>query len=361
MQGNHSHGTERSGVLFEDLTDGLVWPKLLRAGGLALRPERIGLGAAVVVLIGLIDRIGSLWHNTEAQGEFIGLSGEISQQMNTGRADSLLEMFMMNVFSVVSVPLMLIREHPLSTLVLGPFMLLVWAVFGGAISRSVMSEVSLSKVPAWPQVLGGAMRRWVSLFGALLVPLAIIAICYYLIALFGLGMHVAVVDVITAVLFGLGLVLSLFASLVIIAYALGGSMLVPAVMAEGTDALDGVQRSLAYVWSRPIRTLLYVALLAVVGTVAFRIAWFVSTMTVGIATSAAQAWGPTESGEVWNGATQGTAGVSMEIIGFWGAVVQVILMGYMVSFVHTAGALQYLCLRRVCDGQEIGELWEDEA
>lgn len=357
------HTPERSSVLFEDLTEGLVWPKLLRAGGLALRPERIGLGVAIAVLIGLIDRIGRLWHNEEAHGPFTGLSGAVGQQVSygTGRTDSVFELFIVMFFNLMSVPMMLIKEYPLSTLVLGPFMLLVWAVFGGAISRSVMSEVSLAKVPAWPQVLGSAMRRWVSLFGAMLVPLVMIAVCYYLIAVVGLGMHVPVVDVLTAVLFGLGLVLGLFASLVIIAYSLGGSMLVPAVMAEGTDALDGVQRSLAYVWSRPIRTIAYVALLVVVGYIALRIAWLISGMSVSIATNAAQTWGPTGEGEPWQSDPTGTANVAMQIVAFWGSVVQVIVTGYAVSFVHTAGALQYLCLRRVCDGQEIGELWEEGA
>lgn len=348
-------------MLFEDLTEGLVWPKLLRAGGLALRPERIGLGVAIALLIGLIDRIGLLWHNEEASGPFTGLSGSIGQRMSLGfgRSDTIFDMFLSTLASLLSVPLMLIQEHPVSTLVLGPFMLLVWAVFGGAISRSVMSEVSLAKVPAWPQVLGDAVRRWVSLFGAMLVPLAMIAGCYYLIAFLGLGLHVPVINVLTAVLYGLGLVLGLFATLVIIAYAIGGWMLVPAVMAEGTDSLDGVQRSLAYVWSRPIRSVAYLAVLAVVGFVALQIAGLIEAMTVSLATNAAQTWGPSEAGEAWHGATEGTAGLSMQIIGFWGSVVQVIVTGYAVSFVHTAGALQYLCLRRVCDGQEIGELWEE--
>jgi len=357
-----STNPERSSMLFEDLTAGLVWPKLLRAGGLALRPERIGLGVAIAVLIGLIDRIGLLWHNEETQGPFLGLSGEIGQRMGMatgGRNDSLFDLFIGALQGLVTVPLLLIQEHPISTFVLGPFMLLVWAVFGGAISRSVMSEVSLAKVPAWPQVLGSAVRRWISLFGAMLVPLAIIAVCYYLIAFIGLGMHVPVVDVLTAVLFGLGLVLGLFATMVIIAYALGGSMLVPAVMAEGTDALDGVQRSLAYVWSRPIRTVAYLALLALVGYIALRIAGLIEAMTVSLATNAAQSWGPSDPGEAWHGAEGGTAGLAMQIVGFWGTVVKVIVTGYAISFVHTAGALQYLCLRRICDGQEISELWEE--
>lgn len=142
-------------------------------------------------------------------------------------------------------------------------------------------------------------------------------------------------------------------------------MLVPAVMAEGTDALDGVQRSLAYVWSRPIRTIAYVALLMVVGTIAISIAYYIADKAIDLATNAAQTWGPTstwgsnEFGNNLPSATEGTAGLSMQIVGFWGSVVQVIVTGYAVSFVHTAGALQYLCLRRVCDGQEIGELWEE--
>lgn len=354
-------------AVLEDLLGELVWPKLLRAGGLALRPERVGFGLAIVVLVGLIERIGSLWHDEEGEA-FVGFLSSVlgnvgfayERTMGSSVWDWLFEGPRMLFAAMMSAPGIWWRDYPLSMFVLGLPCLWVWVVFGGAISRSAMSEVSLSRVPAWPRVLGESLRRWPSLFGVMVVPLAGVAFLWLMLAVGGLLLHVPVLDVIGAALFGVGLVLSLLATLVLIAYVLGSWMLVPSVMAEGTDALDGVQRGIAYVWGRPLRTILYLAVLVVAGMVVVGVFGWVADRTMEFASWGVREWAPEGSASVFGIDPEGTDSVARGVLDFWGTVVTLLVMAYVVSYVHTAGAMLYLCLRRVCDGQEIAELWESE-
>src|SRR5689334_25212255 len=50
---------------FQDLAAGLMWPRLLESGRLALRPARLGLALVMLVLIGLIGQIPWLWLKDE--------------------------------------------------------------------------------------------------------------------------------------------------------------------------------------------------------------------------------------------------------------------------------------------------------
>lgn len=352
-------------AVLEDLLSELVWPKLLRAGGLALRPERVGFGLAIVVLVGLIERIGRLWHDVGEGQEYVGFLsaalGNMEYAFERTMVSSVWEWLYVGPVTMfaglMNAPRLWWEQYPVSVFVLGLPCLWVWVVFGGAIARSAMSEVSLSRVPAWPRVLGDALRRWASLFGVMLVPLVGVGFIWLVLAVCGLLLHVPVLDVVGTAVFGLGLLLSLLATLVLIAYALGSWMLVPSVMAEGTDALDGVQRGIAYVWGRPLRTVLYLAVLVVAGMVVIGVFGWVADRTLAFAEWGVGEWAPEGEGAVFGYAQEGTALAARGVLDFWETVVSLLVGAYAVSYVHTAGAVLYLCLRRVCDGQEIAELW----
>src|SRR5690606_24154595 len=50
-----------SGPRLAELAEDLIWPRLLHAVGLALRPSRIGLALFTLVLIRLLGMIPTLW------------------------------------------------------------------------------------------------------------------------------------------------------------------------------------------------------------------------------------------------------------------------------------------------------------
>src|SRR5688500_2124722 len=61
QQGMSGRGSGGSGLGFTELMVWLVWPRLLAAARLALRPARLGLSMVVLVLIGLIAQVPRLW------------------------------------------------------------------------------------------------------------------------------------------------------------------------------------------------------------------------------------------------------------------------------------------------------------
>jgi len=149
----------------------------------------------------------------------------------------------------------------------------------------------------------------------------------------------------------------------------GFLMLTPSIASEGSDAIDGVQRVYAYCIARPLRLAVYLALIAtlfVVGLSAFRVVFHGGAYIAGDAISRWLGERPTA---VVTGYISESLRESLEvaepkvhertahsIFGFWWNFPRVLLAAWTFSFVHCAGALLSLILRRASDGQEIAEV-----
>ncbi|GJM19632.1 MAG: hypothetical protein DHS20C14_18450 [Phycisphaeraceae bacterium] len=373
MNGQHddSPTIREPAVTLDDLTRGLIWPMLLRAPALALRPERWLTGVAAVVVLGLIGSISGLWAGDDGRpfmdmisAHLIDPTGAIFESIMPWRWDQWEpQVFLGALGELLLAPARMLDEDPWAVVALGIPMLIVWAVAGVAIGRSAAFEVSLARVVPWPQALGFALRRWLSGFGAIAAPLLLIAVIHLLIAVGGFVLFTwPGGDVVGAVVHVLGMAAALVAVLVGVGYLLGWSMLVPALACEGTDALDAIQRVYAYVIGRPLRLLVYLFLAGLVGLVAFVVIVFVRELAVGMADGAAAQWSGERGTTILARTpdTGGTMGAAIWVLGIWRALLDVLVAGFVVSYVHTAGTLIYLMCRRVNDGQEIAELWTGE-
>lgn len=357
-----------------DCFAGLIWPRLLRAGALALRPSRLGIALVMLVLIGVIGSVPRLWLGADdgegparvAEAGGAAAAGEVMQGVMTLNPAGVLRGLGQLAFGV---PGEVVSTYPWSlAIVLVPLML-VWGVGGGAIARSAAVEYAYNERIPWPRALGFAVSKWASLLACKLAPIVAGLVVVGVMAVAGWvllrwpGVQVAGGAAYVLALFaGLGLVL------LAIGYALGGSMLIPAVACEGTDAIDAIQRAYAYPFSRPVRLVLYLLVLvvelALLGVVLMAIAGAVS----GVSAWAVSILLPRDLADLMAAAATGSHGVAADsgwsrstlaaLVAFWSRIPGLLVAAFVVSFYFSGGTLLYLMMRLACDGQDPAEVWK---
>jgi len=354
-------------IALADLLDDLLWPKLLRAGALALRPSRLGLAFFTLVAAWFVGSLSNLW--SSADQSFIEAAaalklrgfGLIFGGLTTLNGEAVLSGFSVLLYDL---PRTLWDQHAVALVVLTIPYVVIMAIGGGAISRSVACEFSQGVVMSWPEALAFALKRCGSLAGALFAPWMGVALLALVMAVGGFFVlqGVPVLNLLGGLLYGLFLVLGTLAVLLFAGYLLGSSMLVPAVACEGTDAIDAVQRSLAYVAARPLRLVIYLVVLGLVGGVLVGVLGVIAQGVVSFTATASSAFsGPIGTAIVTGGATEEglskTNATARTMVATWSALPLLLVWAFALSYFWSGGTILYLLMRQHCDGQDHAELW----
>ena len=350
----HEHVTRP--LRLADLTDDLLWTKLLRAAPLALRPARIILAFFALLSVSLIWRLPSLWPRSNGATFLSDSSNSLGAAADAARiawADGPLPALWVALSQFLfRVPLDLLSNHPVWTVSMVLLCLPVLAIGGGTISRMVACEFSQAFMLPWTEALALVFRRRNSLIGAAVAPLLIVGAI-----VLGLGVAGWIllnwpgVNVVGATFYPLFLAGGLGASIVLIGYVLGQCLLTPAVVCENTDAIDAMQRSYAYVISSPLRLLVYAAVLGVLGLIV--------GLSTEIASRGATLFTGAEATNMVRHAAQpgGTWNAGASVIVFWNTLFAAVLSSFALSFYFSASTILYILLRRLNDGQEPVEIW----
>lgn len=357
-------------VLLRDLNAQLLWPGLLRVPAVGLWPSRLVLGVLGALLVGLIGSLSSLWSDKPA---FVGAVlesqagawGRVPTAVLAGDVESVAGAMRQ---ALIESPAALLSEYPVSTLVLLPVMIGVVVAVGGAICRSVAVEGATQRRPSGPRVLGWSLARWPSVFGAVMVPM--VAAWILVLLMRGLGwitLGLPVLDVAGGVLFPVQAVLGVATVGLVVGLGTCGVMIVPARMVEDSDAMDAIQRAIAYGVARPLRLMMYLALALGVSVLALGLARALIAGGWGMAVEESAAWispdrhaaldGVMPTGA--DGATRAmptTTRITHWLIGMWGQIPALLLGGYAISLLFTGGTRVYLIMRQVCDGQDGAEI-----
>ncbi|MGE3108523.1 MAG: hypothetical protein AB7G11_05290 [Phycisphaerales bacterium] len=395
-------GPLRSPMMLDDLLSDLLWPKLLRAPVLALSPSRVIL-AAFSVLIGalVISLAGSLeaalgWgRSEESVARLSRVTGVLLSLPDWASPRGFGAAW---VSAALELPGASVRAHPLISTAGALVMVVLWCIGGGAISRSVVCELGGDARCTWTQALGMSLSRAPSSISAMLFPLVLVALLAVLGALGGLVLLRAPgLNLLGSVLYGGFVLVGFLAVTVLVLYAVGHVMLVPAVMADGSDAIDAIQRAYAYVLGRPARYAVYAVLAIVQGLVVVGIAgalvWGATTFTTHTTgrlagesgrTAIMQAQAAAQGGDQAERLVLHDAAVRQAIaeaqplpterdarpsrlrtfawgarvIELWILVPMLLLSGFIVSYIHSASSVVYLLMRRLSDGQDIAEIWK---
>lgn len=354
-------------VTLSDLTQDLLWPRLLRTPSLALAPGRLVLSLLAVVLIALAMKIPNLWMSTDWQATATSVTTATTPSPAPGANLMAPQAFLDAAWSRwFEAPVALVSQHPWATMASLLPAVLVIGVLGGAVSRSASVETASGIRPSMTSSLGFALSKWRSLGAALLGPPLIVLLIVGLLAATGWVLFsLAGIKLLGALLYPLLLLGGLMVVLLVMGYALGWPMLAPAVMSEGSDGLDSLQRVYAYVIARPLRLVVYLLILLVLLGFSAGVFDFVMTKMVTVTARSASAWLSSGAAQVLTENTPLRGSFSDRgagwLVGFWVTIVKVVTAAYVFSFIASGGSVLYLLMRRVCDGQDVGEVWMPEA
>lgn len=351
----------RQPLRLADIVEDLLWPNLFRSVRLSLRPATLALGLLLVLLTLAIGDLGALW----GDGDWLDLALTTTGAGGATFLEALLDLEGARALSAVSgvlfdLPLTLLRDHTMSLVLLTIPLACVWCLCTGAISRVAAIEYGAGVFMMSRSALGFAGPRLLSLIGAQFGTW--IGAWLIVGAMAGAGwllFSFPLVNTIGALLFPFFLLGGLLCAMILLLSLAGCPMFIPGVACEGVDALDAVQRVISMVVANPLRLLLYLLILGLIGLGAVFIVNLVIEGAVAISIGAGAAWSG-ERGE----ATMLGAGTAPEetsaphdIVLFWISAMRLLGAAFLVSWYACASTLLFLMLREATTGQERTDIW----
>ena len=346
----------RSPLVLSDLTEHLLWPKLLRVAGLALDARRVMLCSLTLAVLVAIDRVGGVIVGSLTRSTSITENGllnvplarlgrtlsetwagvrELSVERTAGSLAAL--------FTTAPRDIALLSWWHVVAMLLGVVVLMLGATAAG---RSAALAFAGNAATPWPRLVAFSIQRLRSTVGATLGMLAFIWILFTLVRLDVWALGVPGLNLLAIVLLPLALVFALLAVVSMITFVLGWPLLMGSMACEHGDALDAVQRTYAYVIARPGRLIGYSLIVAAQGILALFAALVVGTATNVLMVSADY---------------DRSAGTLMQLSGwfqdFVAGLIGLACYGYALSVVVTGSTVLYLVMRRLVDGQDESELW----
>lgn len=284
----------------------------------------------------------------------------------------------------------LCREHFVYFVLFSLGALFIWAVCGGAICRIAAVQFARDEKLTAMQALRYSRDHLFDGFVlAPFIPIAFAAAAALLLVLYGVVLRIPLLgDLIGGVLFVLALVGGFAIALLLVGLFGGGSLLWPAIAAEGQDAYDAFARSISYTFSKPWKTILYV----VIATIFASLCWvfvnlfvyfalIITRDVVGFGTSPFGWWtrgtpeNPVNKLElIWPltspsslYATPDWSQLSWNecfsalLIGIYVMLVVAMMFSFLASFYYCASTVLYFLLRRDVDRTDMGDVDMEDA
>lgn len=401
------------------------WSLLLRSVRIALMARVLALGAAGLIATALgwwlLGRMFSasddpvvanwnaasnrwIWENAE---EFrIPVSAQSAQEVFRVAVSKLIEA-PMAIWLYFTRPFIDLFDAGLTPagflflLICGVWELLVWGLFGGAITRIAALKFTRDEAPGVVAALRHAARKLLSYSLPPLVALAGAAVFAVQLALLGLLMRLDVFALIAGIFWPFVLLLGLMMAILLLGALVGWPLMWATVSVEGTDAFDALSRSYAYTYHRPWRLLCYVLFAALLAVVSMFIVKLFAASAVSLGNWSVD-WGldrptvravvtqrdalvdaadaappaasvpppsndaaeieaeadepvdePVEPGAMQRGARRA--------IYFWKSMVAALAAGYQAGFLWVSAVGVYLLMRRDIDGVQLNEVYIDQA
>jgi len=239
----------------------------------------------------------------------------------------------------------------------------VWGLFGGAITRSALVQLTREEPASLGSVSRYAGKRWLSYFAAPLLPLG--GVFLVTLALLTLGLLMRWSILFAGIVWPLALVGGIVMAVLLIGLMFAWPLMNAAVSAEGSDSFDALSRSYSYVFQRPLHYLFYATAAAILGLIGLVLVDLFAEWTQWL-TAWSVSWGSGSKlmQDVLDGHTAGYGehdrwGMSM--LNIWSGCIRLVVIGYAFGFFWTAISAIYLLLRHDTDGAEIGEIHLDES
>ncbi|MFO0836370.1 MAG: hypothetical protein U0638_15495 [Phycisphaerales bacterium] len=352
----------RRQVVLRDLLDDLLWPKLLRAGAMSLRPERVAIAYLTILLVSLVMHAAALAPGAEV---FLTKSGELFSAQ-ADRATSAVMAIDLQQLGTAFVAYFkglheLIGASPWVALACAAPWLLIAPLGASAICRLTAVETAHRVITSWPVGVGFALRAARASILAVLGPVILLGLGVLGLAIVGAALFsVGGLGVVGALFFFIALAACAGMVLLGLGWVLGLPMFVPSVACEGPDPIDAVQRVLAYLVGRPLRIAAYSLVLIAELVIVASVVGLVVHATLDLA-----AWGLTlfcgpDARAALSGHGDGLTGAwksAARVAQFWREAFLGLVPAVVFSFVCSGWTIAYLLIRQLHDGQDRSEIW----
>jgi len=239
---------------------------------------------------------------------------------------------------------------------------LVWSIFGTAITRHVALKLVGEEAPGLVGAVLYGARKWLAAFNSVgFVLLGIVALSTPG-ALLGLAMRtdwgLAAAGVVWPLVLAGAVVLAILA----IGLVFGWPLMVAAVGVERGDSFQAISTSFSYLYQRPLHYAFYAAVALVVALPAFAAAGLFADATTTLALWAASfGMGHDRTLAVLEG-LRGSAEASwgMRAVGFWTRGLESLLGSFGWGYFWAIATAAYMLLRQDVDGTELDEVVLDE-
>ena len=249
----------------------------------------------------------------------------------------------------------------------GFLLIYVLCIGGGAIARMQAVQHSRSLRLSVRDAVDFSVNRWRALLTAVIGPAMVVACITILLMVMGLVLlNIPWLNLLGGLLYGIALLLGLVVALVAIGYAACFPLFIPAVVIEDCRGGEAVQRSFAYLLSRALQFVGYLACLIVAMVFGYLVVRLVANLTLDLTANIVGTWTFNMSlhgagslqdvavpavGIAWY---ESTAGL---LIGLWETIVHDIMLGWIFSGFFSASAMMYVLMRYSCDGQDTRDIW----
>lgn len=228
--------------------------------------------------------------------------------------------------------------------------LVVWGLFGVAISRMAALRFAADKPVSVRQSLRFSVEKLPAALAAPLMPLVGVG-CLWLLCIVGglIGRIPTVGPVVVGVMWWLPLLLATVMTLILLGLAAGWPLMLSSIGTEDADSFDAFSRAYSYLFSRPWYALWLMTLALLYGSLLLTFVATVLQLLMPLAEwSIASGMGVEQTRELLQ---QGgdSPGIATAAIRFWQKVASLGLVGFVVSYFWTATTIIYFLLRKSVD------------
>ena len=168
-----------------------------------------------------------------------------------------------------------IQKHPVYSVIFLTFVVLVVSFTGGAICRMAALEFSRGEKPGLTEAMKYSWQKLAGFIAAPTIPIVIMVVAGALITTLGVIGNIPVAG---KILMSLGLpaalMLGLLISLFLVGTVVGFNLMFPTIAFEGTNGMDAISRSFAYVYAHPWAVTFYGFFAAVYGAISYLVVRF---------------------------------------------------------------------------------------
>ncbi len=389
--------------------DGFLFPKVFRAFRMSVQPTKLAIALCALAIICLTGWIMDLASQSvvvapdgvteldvyvqsilEPHGRVVDLPDA------TGRAGvfatlwtfaarnlhaAVRSLFQVDVYEVIrdvvacfTSLVWAFRYHVVYSLIFFTIVLAVLSVAGGAICRIAALQFAGMDKPGLRQAVRFALRKFSAFFTAPLTPIFVILVIGATIILLGLWGNIPYVGEITV---GLLLPLALAAAGIIAVIALGIigglSLMFPTIAYEDSDCFDSISRSFSYVYAKPWRMGLYMAIAFVYGAICYLFVRFFSFLVLWITHTFLQLgfmhqnrklfamWPEPTFVDLFGAGVAApnnwSTSIGSSLIYFWLLLVIGLVVAFVISFYFSASTVIYALMRNRVDLIPIEEVY----